>query len=76
MPEFMNQFSRKQAQNARVQLLKTSVLGLTGITGSINSGTGLILDSRLPLPVVMLLFYSTGPFGGRVYLTVRNFIVF
>ncbi len=34
------------------------------ITGSINLETDLILDSREPLPVVMLLFYSTGPFWG------------
>ncbi len=44
-PNLQTQFSRKHAQNARFQSLKTSVLGLfCEKTGSINSGTDVLYN--------------------------------
>jgi hypothetical protein len=52
LPEFIDQFSRKQAQNSRFPTLKTSVLGL------FSRKLGLEIRTRIQIRTVLMRFYS------------------
>ncbi len=72
VPEIIDKFSRKQAQNARFQWLNTSLLGLfSRKRGSLNSGTGFesvrekvedkVFWAEVPPSDLLRVFFHSGP---------------